>query len=115
MSAMKTAVFTLGLCALVAAPLRADGRLEPPVPVRITEPVFPDALRQQGISGIVFVDCLIDAQGNVEDLKVQRASQEGFVGPALEALKKWKFKPAQRDGANVPIHVCIPIKFTLDD
>lgn len=116
MSTVKTAVFALGLGALATfSPLRADGRLEPPVPVRITEPVFPYALRREGVSGVVLVNCLIDAQGNVREATVKEASQDGFVQPALAALKKWKFKPAQRDGANVPIRVCIPIKFTIDD
>lgn len=111
---MKAVAFTLVFFALAAfAPLRAD--FEPPVPVRTSAPVFPYELRHDGISGVVLVNCLIDAQGNVTDMKVVKSTHDAFVEPAIAALKKWKFKPAQRDGNSVPVRVSIPIKFTIED
>ncbi len=113
---MKAVVISLGLlCAGLTVPLRADPRFKPPVPVRTTAPVFPAAMRHDGVSGFVLVNCLIDARGNVSDLKVEKATADAFVQPALDALKKWKFKPAQRGGDNVPIRVSIPFRFTIND
>lgn len=105
----------LGVALALAVGVRAEDRFEPPVPVRTSAPVFPYQLRRDGISGMVMVSCLIDEHGDVQDMKVEKASNQAFVDPAMDALRKWKFKPAERDGARVPIRVSIPIKFTVDD
>ena len=99
----------------LAHAVRGDSRLEPPVPVRTVAPDFPNDLRNRGISGVVMVNVLIDTQGNPQDLKVAKSSNSAFEEPAVEALKKWKFKPAERDGAIVALRVVIPIRFSVDD
>jgi len=91
----------------------ADGT-EPPVPVRTVPPKFPEEMRRSGSAGLVTVNCLIDEKGNVTETKVVKASNDAFAEPALEALKKWKFKPAKKEGAAVAIRVNIPVQFTVD-
>jgi protein TonB len=88
--------------------------MEPPVPVRTVAPRFPEEMRRSGSSGLVTVSCLIDEKGNVTEPKIVKASNDAFSQPALEALKKWKFKPAKIDGAAVSIRVNIPVQFTVD-
>jgi protein TonB len=83
--------------------------------VRIVSPDFPSDLHDKGISGIVMVNVLVDEQGNPRDLKVARSTNSEFEEPALEALKKWKFKPAERDGSIVALRVVIPIRFSAED
>jgi protein TonB len=100
--------------AFVASAL-ADGKAEPPVPVRTVPPVYPSELRKDGVSGIVTVKCTIDEQGNVTDPEVAKSTNPAFDEPALDALRKWKFKPAQMDGKPVPQKVSIPIKFVVDN
>jgi protein TonB len=95
-------------------PLRAADGTEPPVPVRTVAPKFPENMRRDGTSGLVTVSCLIDENGNVTDPKVVKSSNEAFSEPAVEALKKWKFKPAKKDGEAVAIRVSIPVKFNCD-
>ncbi|MES1167695.1 MAG: energy transducer TonB, partial [Oleiharenicola lentus] len=85
-----------------------------PVPVRTIAPKFPDEMRRSGSSGLVTVSCLIDEKGNVTEPKVIKASNEAFSAPALEALAKWKFKPAKKDGNPVAIRVNIPVQFNVD-
>jgi protein TonB len=87
---------------------------EPPVPVRTVPPKFPEEMRRSGSAGLVTVNCLIDEKGNVTETKVVKASNDAFAEPALEALKKWKFKPAKKEGAAVAIRVNIPVQFTVD-
>jgi periplasmic protein TonB len=114
---MKTRIlslltFILALGSQVAV-FGAEGT-EPPVPVRTVAPKFPDEMRRQGNSGIVTVSCLIDEKGNVMDPKIVKASNDAFSEPAIEALKKWKFKPAKKDGEAVAIRVNIPVQFNAD-
>jgi protein TonB len=108
-------LFAFGIALVFAVSARADDQLEPPVPVRTTAPSYPNELRRAGVSGVVMVSCLVDAQGDVQEMQLVKASNQAFVQPALDALKKWKFKPAVRGGTRVPLRVNIPIRFTYDD
>ncbi len=100
---------------LACPPARADGTLEPPVPVRMVPPNYPFNLRRIGISGIVTVSCLIDEKGGVQDIRVVKTSNEQFSQPALDAVLKWKFKPANKGGVPVPLRINIPIQFNIKD
>ena len=106
---------SLALLSVSTTVLRADGATEPPVPVRTVAPEYPPDLRRDGTSGIVMVSCLIDDKGNVQETKIEKSTHDSFGQPAVEAVKRWKFKPARRDGAAVSIRVTIPIKFSVND
>ena len=86
-----------------------------PVPVKTPPPEYPTAMRRQSISGMVAVSIVIDDTGVVTSTKVVKTSQVEFEEPAIEAVKKWKFKPAQKDGAPVKMKVTVPIKFNLEE
>src|SRR5688572_4350887 len=103
--------FLLGLSSAAAALAETK---EAPVPVRTVAPDYPEEMRRSGASGLVMVNCLIDERGNVTDPKIEKSSAAAFEKPALEALKKWKFKPAKQDGTAVSMRVVIPIKFVFD-
>ena len=107
-------IFTL-VVSMGMLPLRADDALEPPVPVRTVAPKYPTELKRDGIAGVVSINCIIDEKGNVTESKVLKSSHPSFAEPALDALNKWKFKPAKRGGVVVPIKITIPIQFTLSD
>ena len=111
---MKTALRLFLLSFAFVAPTFAQSKPEPPVPVRTVAPDYPPDLKRDGISGLVMVKCTIDEQGNVVDPTVEKSSNASFEKPALEALKKWKFKPAKQDGTPVAIKVSIPIKFVFE-
>lgn len=102
---------TICLCAMPALMMAAR---ENPVPVRTVAPEYPRDMKNQGISGLVMVKCTIDEQGNVADPEISKSSNEHFDKFALDALKKWKFKPARQDGAVISVKVTIPIKFVAE-
>jgi protein TonB len=104
----------LGLCLLALPILRADDT-EPPVPVRTVPPEYPGALKRSGVSGIVTVNCLIDEKGDVQEITLEKASEDAFIQPALEAVRKWKFKPAKKGGVAVAIRVSIPVRFRITE
>lgn len=92
---------------------QADDTLEPPVPVRTVPPKYPTEQKRDGVSGLVTINCVIDEKGNVTEPKVLKTTHSAFSEPALEALSKWKFKPAKRGGAAVSIKITIPIQFNV--
>jgi protein TonB len=111
MSSKPVLIATLSLFFIMVAPAFAAGAREVPVPVRTVAPAYPPALRAKGVSGLVLVKCSIDVQGNVIDASVSKSSNPDFNPLAVEAIRKWKFKPARQDGSAIAVEVTIPIKF----
>jgi protein TonB len=113
---------TLSLCMLLGslAALRAntsegtdfDVR---PTPVKTPPPEYPSKMRRDGITGVVALKVEIDETGAVTDCSVAKSSNAEFEQPAMNAVKNWKFKPAQKGGSPVKIRLVIPIKFSLDE
>jgi protein TonB len=102
----------LALILALAAPAFAQSKIDPPVPVRTVAPDYPEDLRRDGTMGMVVIKCTIDVQGNVIDPEVEKSTNAGFDKAAVDAVKKWKFKPARQDGNPIAKKVSIPIKFT---
>lgn len=93
---------------------RSPGAFVPPVPIHTVAPEFPLEMRRHGVTGVVTLDCLVDTQGQVQDPKVVKASDDDLIAPALAAIRKWKFEPGRRDGQPVPTRATIPIRFALN-
>lgn len=91
------------------------GHFVQPVPIRQVAPAYPLHLRRNGTSGLVNVTCMINENGRVQNASVESATHGDFKRPAIEAVNKWIFKPALRDGMPVPSTVTIPIQFTFVD
>lgn len=108
-------VFALFGVILAAVPTARAGVKEAPVPIRTVSPHYPDELRAQSVSGLVMVQVNVDAQGTVADAVVLKSSHDAFNGPAIDALKRWKFKPAREDGKPIAIVITVPVKFAVDD
>ncbi len=107
----RLVILALSCLATFALHAAIPGR-ENPVPVRTVAPEYPSGMR--GTSGLVMVKCTIDNQGNVTETAVTKTSNEAFDKYAVDAIKKWKFKPARQDGNPITVQVTIPIKFVAD-
>jgi protein TonB len=108
---MKCCFRLLALAFALITPAFAQSKIDPPVPVRTVAPEYPVELKRDGVMGVVVVTCTVDEQGNVIDPAIEKSSNNGFDKPAIEAVKKWKFKPASQNGSPVAKKVSIPIKF----
>jgi len=74
-------------------------------------PVYPAALRSRKIDGVVTVIFVVDSNGRVADAKVEKSSDPAFDKPALDAVRKWKFEPAMKEGRKVSAKMRAPIRF----
>jgi len=74
-------------------------------------PVYPAALRSRKIDGVVTVIFVVDANGRVANAKVEKSSDPAFDKPALDAVRKWKFEPAMKEGRKVSAKMRAPIRF----
>ncbi len=100
--------------ALSTAAQAADAAFdEKPVPVKTPPPKYPAQMRTEGVDGVVAVRVHIAEDGSVAECVVAKSNRSEFDQAAVEAVQKWKFKPAKKDGAPVACKIVIPIRFSL--
>jgi periplasmic protein TonB len=76
---------------------------------------YPDRAKQRQIEGTVLVSALVDASGNVLDVRILESNPpKVFDEAVLSALPNWTFEPAQYKGQPVKTWVEIPIPFRLN-
>ena len=92
------------------APAPVGGDVKPAHLIKSVPPVYPDMARNQRVSGDVQIDALIDAEGNVSSMKVLSGSPL-LHQAALNALKQWKYQPAELDGKPTSMHLTVTIQF----
>jgi len=76
-------------------------------------PDYSDEARKSKHQGTVVVEAVIGADGRTRDLHVQRSLGMGLDEKALEAVRKWRFEPAMKDGHAVNVLVSIEVNFRL--
>ena len=94
--------------------LLADEKSEPPVPVRTVPPDVPTSFIRGGVAGLVTMNFLVDDKGNVQEPTVVKSTHHELEEPALKAIRKWRFKPARKDGNPVAVRVTIPMRFDVE-
>lgn len=93
---------------------RVGGRVAEPKLLYAPEAEFSDEARRAKYQGIVLVQVIVDAQGNPQSPRVVRPLGMGLDEKALEAIRKYKFKPALEDGRTpVPVMINVSIDFHL--
>lgn len=85
---------------------------EAPAPVRTVAPEYPSSLHEAKVNGVVSVVVVVDESGDVLAAEVVKSTHEEFANPALNAVRRWKFKPAKVAGKAVKVKVTIPVRFS---
>jgi periplasmic protein TonB len=79
------------------------------------QPPYPAAQQREEIEGSVTVRVRIGTDGRVLAVEPVRASNEAFFTSTRDwALRKWRFKPATKDGVPVESWRTMSIRFTID-
>ena len=86
---------------------------KPPKPVKQGAPWYPSDLRKKGIQGTVILGFIVNKEGRVANIKVLSSDHELFAEPAVDAVKYWRFEPAEMNGKPVACRVRIPIPFKI--
>jgi D-alanyl-D-alanine endopeptidase (penicillin-binding protein 7) len=96
-------------------PRKVEGDVQRPVVVQQTPPVYPEDARKRGAEGMVVVNSVVDEQGRVKDLEVERSSGHPDLDQsALDAVATWRFQPATLDGEPVAVFYTLTINFKVD-
>ncbi len=77
-------------------------------------PNYPGIARSRKLQGWVMVEVTVSRNGTVSNPRVVGASPSGvFESAALEAIMKWRFKPAMRQGMPIEQRVRQRVNFVL--
>lgn len=83
-----------------------------PVPISSPPPRYPPAALRRGESGTVLLRVHVGADGVPYAVDVVDSSRSRLLDrAATEAVKRWRFQPAQRDGQAIQGQVQVPISF----
>ncbi len=119
MSPIKMNIRKLSACTLAAAlSVSALNSLSAAVqlakPISQTAPLYSRVLRAARIEGQVVVDFTITTKGDVINPVVSSTNRK-LEGPSLEAVRKWKFSPATKDGVAITVKALQPVEFVIPE
>jgi TonB family protein len=87
--------------------------LEPAVLRSKVSPVYPEEARRAGIQGSVILEVAIDAAGRVTEVQVVRGLPYGVSESAVEAVRRWHYRPARGTAGPVPSRKTVRVLYTL--
>ena len=78
------------------------------------QPVYPKESLQNGISGRVIVDILVDENGKVPEAKVNQAPDELTGQAVVDAVTQWEFKaPPKIQGRQICYSSTLSFRFEI--
>lgn len=84
-----------------------------PVPIHRPAPNYPSRALRRGASGEVVVRALVGVDGQPRQVEVARSSSHRALDQAaVQAVRRWRFQPAMRDGQPVAQTVHVPFDFS---
>jgi protein TonB len=92
---------------------KAGGGVSLPQVVYKAEAEFSEEARKAKYQGIVVLSVVVLVDGSVGDIHVVKSLGMGLDEKAVEAIKKWKFKPGMKGGQPVNVRANIEINFHL--
>lgn len=94
---------------------RANAPAGTPVPLSRPAPAYPAEAMRNNETGTVQLLITVDASGEPVEVKVKRSSRSRALDrAAVQAARRWTFRPAQQDGRPVTASIEVPITFTLE-
>ena len=96
------------------APIPPKPRIQEPRLLHIYLPEYTARAREKKIEGDVVIQALLQRDGKIKKVKVEKGLGEGLNERATEAVKRLGFLPAERDGQTVDALTQIIFTFKLE-
>ncbi len=96
--------------------LRVGGNIRAPRKLNHVAPVYPPAMRDAALEGVVPLEALIGKDGTVTSVQVLSAQvHPEFAQAAEAAVRQWQFSPTLLNGAPVDVRMKLSVRFSLED
>ena len=76
-----------------------------------SQPVYPPYAKQHGIQGAVVIEASIDEDGKVREPYVIGSAGALLDGAAIDAVRKWRYRPTTIDGMPICVETTITVFF----
>ena len=93
--------------------LKVGGDVKEPVEIQRVQPTYPEEARKNRVQGRVVVRAVIDEKGVVTKVEAVESSDPMLTESALDAVKKWTYKPATKKGKPVKVFLTVTVSFKL--
>jgi protein TonB len=92
---------------------RVGGGVAAPKLVYDPEPEYSEEARKAKYQGTCVLSVIVGPDGLAHDIKVTNTLGLGLDEKAIEAVKKWRFEPAVKDGKPVNVLISVQVNFRL--
>jgi TonB family protein len=92
---------------------RVGGGVTSPQLVSKVEPEYSEEARKAKYQGTVTLYIQVDLDGRAKNIRVLHSLGLGLDEKAMEAVRKWRFKPGTKDGKAVVVEAQIEVNFRL--
>jgi TonB family protein len=75
------------------------------------DPEYSKEAKKKKYEGVVVLLAVVTTEGKATNINVAKSPELGLDEKAIEAVRKWRFKPAMKDGKPVPAQVPIEVTF----
>ncbi len=94
-------------------PYRPGSGIEAPRLLREVKADYTEDARKRGLSGEVLLEIVVRSDGSVGDVKLLQGLGSGLDDRAIQAVRQWRFAPAQKQGTPVDVLVEVAVEFKL--
>jgi len=92
---------------------RVGGGVLAPKLIFDPEPEYSEEARKAKYQGTCVLSVIVGPDGMAHDIKVTNTLGLGLDEKAIEAVKKWRFEPAVKDGKPVNVLISVQVNFRL--
>ena len=92
---------------------RVGGGVSAPTLLSKVEPEYSEEARKAKYQGVVLLYVEVDPSGKAVNIRVLHSLGLGLDEKAMEAVRKWRFRPGVKDGRPVTVQAQIEVNFRL--
>src|SRR5262249_38314525 len=95
-------------------PLELSEDIVPPKPVYKPHAKYPRVAGDSQFGGHTELSAVVNPDGTVRDVRIEQAVGLGFDDAAAQALERWRFQPATRNGKAVAVLIHMEFSYMID-
>lgn len=84
-----------------------------PVLVKRVDPRYPEQARRLGLNGDVALRAVVEASGSIGRIEIVTGAPFGMTEAAVDAVRKWTYRPARVNGQPVAVWKVIRVRFAM--
>lgn len=93
--------------------MSVGGGVSAPQVIHSVEANFTDEARRADFQGTASIQLIVDSQGNPQDVRVVHHLGMGLDEKAVDAVRRYRFRPAMYQGHPVSVQMVIEVEFRL--